>query len=58
MKNLRTDLALETHEYFTENAQKISGVSVYNTSNKNTKITECRVLWHSFLRFRLWDWTV
>ena len=43
MKNIRTDLALETHEQFTETAQEISGVNVYNKSIKDIKITHVEI---------------
>ena len=43
MKNIRTDLALETHEHFTETAEKISGVNVYNNSTKDIKITHVEI---------------
>lgn len=43
MSNIRTDLALETHEYFTENAQSIDGVSVYDKSTKDIEITHVEI---------------
>ncbi len=43
MNNIRTDLALETHEYFTENAEKIPGVSVHNSSTKELKVTHVEI---------------
>ncbi len=43
MRNIRTDLALETHEHFTENAQQISGVLLHNRSVKDIKITHVEV---------------
>ena len=39
MKNIRTDLALETHQYFTETAEELSGVNVQNKSVKDIDIT-------------------
>ena len=35
----RTDLALETHESFTENAEQLQGVKVVDKSTKDAKIT-------------------
>ena len=38
MTNIRTDLALETHEQFTETAEKADGVDVYDKSTKDIEI--------------------
>lgn len=43
MSNIRTDLALETHEYFTESAQNLDGVNIYNRSTKDIEITHIEV---------------
>lgn len=43
MSNIRTDLALETHEYFTENAQNLDGVSIYDKSTKDIEITHVEI---------------
>ncbi len=43
MQNIRTDLALENHEYFTETAEKLPGVSVYNKSMKDIKVTQIEI---------------
>lgn len=40
MNYTRTDLALETHEYFTENAEKIDGIKVIDKSTKDINITQ------------------
>ncbi len=39
MKNIRTDLALETHQLFTEKAEELPGVNVYDKSVKDIDIT-------------------
>jgi len=39
MNYTRTDLALETHESFTENAEQLQGVKVVDKSTKDAKIT-------------------
>lgn len=39
MKNIRTDLAMETHQLFTENAEELTGVNVYDKSVKDIDIT-------------------
>lgn len=43
MRNIRTDLAIETHELFTETAEQIEGVSVYDKSVKDIKITQVTI---------------
>lgn len=43
MRNIRTDLAIETHENFTETAESISGVSVYDKSVRDIKITQVTI---------------
>lgn len=43
MSNIRTDLALETHEYFTESAQNLDGVTVYDKSIKDIEITHVEI---------------
>ena len=43
MSNIRTDLALETHEYFTESAQNLDGVNVYDKSTKDIEITHVEI---------------
>ncbi len=43
MQNIRTDLALETHEMFQETAENISGVSVYDKSIKDIEITHVEI---------------
>lgn len=43
MSNIRTDLALETHEQFTETAEKIDGVDVYDKSTKDSEITHIEI---------------
>ena len=40
MSYTRTDLAVETHEHFTENAEKIDGVKVTDKSTKDINITQ------------------
>lgn len=39
MRNIRTDLAIEAHEYFTESTKNIDGVSVSEKTSRNIKIT-------------------
>jgi len=43
MKYTRTDLALETHESFTENAENISGVILTDKSTKDISITQVTI---------------
>lgn len=43
MRYTRTDLALETQQLFTERAEKISGVSVYDKSVKDIEITQVSI---------------
>lgn len=43
MKNIRTDLALETHQHFTETAENLSGVNVYDKSVKDINITHVSI---------------
>lgn len=43
MRNIRTDLAIETHEMFTETAEQIQGVSVYDKSVRDIKITQVTI---------------
>ncbi len=43
MSYTRTDLALETHENFTERAEELSGVSVYDKSVKDIEITQVTI---------------
>lgn len=43
MRNIRTDLALETHELFTETAESLSGVNVYDKSIKDIGITHVSI---------------
>lgn len=40
MSYMRTDLAVETHEHFTETAEKIDGVKVTDKSTKDINITQ------------------
>jgi len=43
MKNIRTDLALETHELYKESAHDLPGVSVFDKSSKDIKITHVKI---------------
>ncbi len=43
MKNIRTDLALETQKLFTEKAEELSGVKVYDKSIKDVNITQVSI---------------
>jgi len=43
MRNIRTDLALETHEQFCESAEHLSGVDVYDKSIKDIEITHVEI---------------
>ncbi len=43
MKNIRTDLALETHQLFTEKAEKTDGICVYDKSVKDIDITHITI---------------
>lgn len=43
MRSIRTDLALENHEHFTETAESCRGVSVYDKSHKGVTITHVEI---------------
>lgn len=43
MRNIRTDLALENHEHFTESAEHCKGVNVYDKSHKGVTITHVEI---------------
>ena len=43
MRNIRTDLALETHEQFQETAERLSGVNVFDKSVKDIEITHVEI---------------
>jgi len=43
MRNIRTDLAIETHELFCETAEHLSGVDVYDKSVKDIEITHVEI---------------
>ena len=41
--SIRTDLALETHQHFTEKAESLSGVKVFDKSVKDIEITQVTI---------------
>ncbi len=43
MRNIRTDLAIETHEQFCETAQKLAGVDIYDKSVRDIEITHVEI---------------